>query len=256
MNINIYYKYILTILVILLIFLIIYHIKFYYKYNDSYDISQLDFNTTDYTKETIDNIIYDKKIAIIILHEDDMLIANKKMFIKDTILNKSEKKISFPKKHIEQLDFLNIALSSPLNYNMTHNILINNKYTSPIKKQLYDRMFLYGVDGITTIRLFSPIEEINIYPKYDINNLNELESKVIFDSDYKDFPLFKNVKYIDIILNPGNCLYIPTHWWYCYTNSDNYDNILLEIKSDTYFSNLVKIPRYIKYLIKGGMSSK
>ena len=114
----IYYKYLLIILLILLIFLTIYHIKFYYKYHNTYEISQLDFNNTDYTKEIIDNIIYDKKLAIIILHEDDNLIGNKEMFLKDTILTNSEKKIVFPKKYLKELGFLNLALSSPLNYNI------------------------------------------------------------------------------------------------------------------------------------------
>jgi hypothetical protein len=248
---KIYYKYTLIILLILIIFLTIYHIKFYYKYHNTYEISQLDFNQTDYSKEIIDNTIYDKKLAIIILHDDDTLIGNKKMFLKDTNVNKSEKKMIFPPKYKKELGFINLAFSSPLNYNMSYNILINNQYTSPIKKQLYDRMFLYGVDGITKIILFNPIEEKNIYPNYKkYENFNDLESNVVFNSDYKNYPLFKNSKYIEIILNPGNCLYIPTHWWYCYINEEDYDNVLLEIKSDTYFTNLVKLPKYIKYLIK------
>ena len=41
---------------------------------------QIILRQTDYTKEIIDNTIYDKKLAIIILHDDDVLIGNKKMF--------------------------------------------------------------------------------------------------------------------------------------------------------------------------------
>jgi len=252
------YKYIIYAIIILLTIITIYHIKHYYKYTSLYSISQLDFNYTDYTKEVLDNTFSEKKLTIIILHDDDVIVANKNLFVKDFNTKKAEKRVTLADIYLKEISFMRLAFSSSINYNNNYTISIYNTFTSPIKKQLYDRFFICGIDGTTTIRLFNPVQEKNLYPDYNYKkyeNLNDLRSKVIFRDDNtkeidKQYPLFKNATYIEVILHPGQCLYIPTHWWYSYKNTEDYYNIHLEISSDTYFTHVVKAPRYLNYLIR------
>ena len=177
------------------------------------------------------------------------------MFLnKETDITNNEKRIILPKKYENEISFLKLTFTSDLSYKNNYIVSINNKYTSPIKKQLNERFIICAIDGITIVKLFSPIEEKNLYPDYsNYNKLNYLKSKVNFNeinnTDNNLYPKFKDVKYIEVILNPGNCLYIPTHWWYNYSNKTENDNIHLEIYSDTYFTELIKIPRYVNYLV-------
>jgi hypothetical protein len=232
--------------------------KYYYKYTKLYSISQLDFNDTDYTKEVLDNTFAEKKLTIIILHDDDVIVANKDLFVKDFNTKQAEKRVTLADMYLKEISFMRLAFSSSINYSNNYTISIYNNFTSSIKKQLYDRFFLCSIDGTSTIRLFNPVQEKNLYPDYKkYENLSDLSSKVIFtDDDTKNkeidtqYPLFKNATYIEVILHPGQCLYIPTHWWYSYKSTEDYYNIHLEISSDTYFTHVVKGPRYLNYLIR------
>ena len=255
-NVFIVAKYIVYFVIILLIVITTYHIKYYYKYTKLYSISQLDFNDTDYTKEVLDNTFAEKKLTIIILHDDDVIVANKDLFVKDFNTKKAEKRVTLKDAYLKEISFMRLAFSSSINYSNNYTISIYNNFISPIKKQLYDRFFLCSIDGTSTIRLFNPVQEKNLYPDYKkYENLSDLRSKVIFtDDDNKEidtqYPLFKNATYIEVILHPGQCLYIPTHWWYSYKSTEDYYNIHLEISSDTYFTHVVKGPRYLNYLIR------
>lgn len=40
----------------------------------------------------------------------------------------------------------------------------------------------------------------------------------------KDTPFIADIKYIDIILRPGNCLFLPPHWFVAWTNASENDS--------------------------------
>jgi ribosomal protein L16 Arg81 hydroxylase len=47
---------------------------------------------------------------------------------------------------------------------------------------------------------------------YEVNEMNDLEQlRQEFESE---FPRFKEAKYVDAILAPGDSLYLPVGWWH------------------------------------------
>lgn len=65
------------------------------------------------------------------------------------------------------------------------------------------------VQGRKLWRLVSPFDYGNTY------NHNHVFSPVdIFDIDYKRFPLMANVKYFDVVVEPGETLFLPLGWWH------------------------------------------
>lgn len=65
------------------------------------------------------------------------------------------------------------------------------------------------VQGSKLWRLVHPFDYGNLY------NHNHVFSLVdIFNIDYSRFPLMSNVKYIDVVVNPGEALFLPLGWWH------------------------------------------
>lgn len=64
-------------------------------------------------------------------------------------------------------------------------------------------------------RLVSPLHLPNVYnhlavfSKLDINNI-----------DYAKFPLMRNVEILDVVVNPGEAIFIPLGWWHAVTALD------------------------------------
>ncbi|KAI9306686.1 hypothetical protein BJ944DRAFT_159446 [Cunninghamella echinulata] len=101
--------------------------------------------------------------------------------------------------------------------NDDHHPIIKNAWfgpkgtVSPLHHDPYHNL-LAQVVGRKYIRLYAPTDSDALYP-YDgiMSNTSQID---IDDPDLVQFPLFKNVNYIECILNPGEMLYIPPKWWH------------------------------------------
>lgn len=73
--------------------------------------------------------------------------------------------------------------------------------------------FLIQVTGRKRIILFAPHDYQNLYPGKEVNteHVSEIDLR---DVDHDRFPLFKNAKPIEIVLGPGDLLYLPSRWWH------------------------------------------
>lgn len=70
--------------------------------------------------------------------------------------------------------------------------------------------FFFQVVGKKRFILFEPVNYNFLYPKPP--HLSEF--RYVQDADPDKFPLFRFAKKIDVVLNPGDFLYLPPFWWH------------------------------------------
>ncbi len=69
--------------------------------------------------------------------------------------------------------------------------------------------FMAMVRGRKLIRLIAPYEMADVY------NHRHCFSQVDLDHiDYDKFPQFRNVKVINVVINPGDLFFLPVGWWH------------------------------------------
>ena len=114
-----------------------------------------------------------------------------------------------------------------------HNFEINveeEKSSNKITKSTEARLLICQLIGLKKILLFSPQQEKYLYLKRSGKN-----SKLnFFEDDLLQFPLISKTKYIEILLYPGQMLYIPRGWFYTYINED--ESLSIKVTSETLFS--------------------
>lgn len=110
-----------------------------------------------------------------------------------------------------------------------------------------NRLLILHLEGTRKYYLFSPDQKSKLYPSNKFNKGYKKSQVDFWNSKQNEpYPLFKNTQYMEIIIHPGQILYIPNKWWYCYENTDN--SMVVKIES-TFFSNLIeKSPKVFKYL--------
>lgn len=89
-------------------------------------------------------------------------------------------------------------------------------------------------------KLISPFNTPEVY------NHNHVFSKVdLFNIDYAAFPLMKNVQIIEVVVNPGDALFLPLGWWHSVESLDR--SISISITDTKYPNNWkYKNPRVIR----------
>ncbi|XP_030372279.1 bifunctional peptidase and arginyl-hydroxylase JMJD5 [Scaptodrosophila lebanonensis] len=83
---------------------------------------------------------------------------------------------------------------SPLHYDPKHNLLCQ-------------------VFGCKTIILAKPEDTENLYPHQSefLGNTSQVDA---VNLDQERFPLLEKVKFYNLVLQPGDCLYMPPKWWH------------------------------------------
>jgi hypothetical protein len=71
---------------------------------------------------------------------------------------------------------------------------------------------LFPVDGEITVTIMPENSESALPPNWLGCYPNALSSK--------DTPFISDLKFIDIILRPGNCMFMPSHWFWSWTGTD------------------------------------
>jgi Cupin-like domain len=88
---------------------------------------------------------------------------------------------------------------------------------SPLHTDPYHNI-LCQVVGRKYVRIYSPLETLKLYPRgmednVDMSNTSQISIEHEESIDSR-FPDFKNAKYLETVLNEGECLYIPIGCWH------------------------------------------
>tara|TARA_Y100000389_G_scaffold64346_1_gene60402 strand:- start:1909 stop:2787 length:879 start_codon:yes stop_codon:yes gene_type:complete len=119
-----------------------------------------------------------------------------------------------------------------------------NSYTS-FKYTLNPRNFLYVIDGTIDITLTIPDNKKYLQIEKDYNN-NEFYSTLdIYNVTDNFIKEYNKIKFMKIVLNKGDLLYIPSYWFYSLKLMTPQSNVI-NFKYTTYLSNISILPTIIQ----------
>ena len=123
-----------------------------------------------------------------------------------------------------------------------------NKYRKGLHCNLNNLSIICQIYGQKSIYLFNPDQRKFLYPSNKLLKNGEVSNVHFWDKNsHKDYPLFKDAKYIEIKLSPGQLFIIPPFWWYCFETIDN--NIDIVYKGDIVFQKISNISHNCKVLL-------
>ena len=131
-----------------------------------------------------------------------------------------------------------------------YDYLIGGKNSiTPFRYDMCYRNFLIILDGEATVKLTPPKNSKYLYTEKDYDNfefkspVNPWEPQKEYEND------FNKIKCLDVKLNRGKLLFIPSYWWYSIKfNSET--ATILNFKYKTYMNNLALIVHYFKYFLQ------
>lgn len=85
-----------------------------------------------------------------------------------------------------------------------------------------DENILVQLDGVKTLRLVEPTRMRHVYNGGRPDSADDVPTNLppnyatvdFFQPDYGRFPHFRNVTVYEVVLHPGDALYIPSFWWH------------------------------------------
>ena len=86
---------------------------------------------------------------------------------------------------------------------------------------LDDLSYLYVIKGKKIIKLISPKYDYAMYEKKIFTPGAKWSNINFKDVNYDMYPNYKDVVVTEYILNEGDCIYIPKHWWHCVENLED-----------------------------------
>ena len=215
---------IFAVVVILLIYL---QFKYVNRLNNTFEINE----TTNPDKDSFEKILEHRTPSVFYNIGEDFDELQKFPLTTINKIGKStkEKLFSTLKQHY---DYYLIPLCLKSNYDI---ILENKHTTTKLKKQTHFRLMIAQLKGSKTVILFPPNTSHNLYPdsKHNTSTID------IWDTELDKLDNLRDVNYLEVVLFPGNMLYIPYKWWYATLNND--DSYSIYQTSESLFSSFLKI---------------
>lgn len=186
-------------------------------------------------KDLFEKIMFEKKITIITgLPLETIKYANNPVLLITPKLYSSLNQ----QQHTAILKELKTFFSYyylPMNTKSDLSINYEKKGTKTmLKRQPNYRFCICQMLGVKRIYLFPPVSSQNLY--YD-KQTDEFAVN-FWDQDLEKYPEVANAKYIEIPLSPGQAIFIPKGWIFCYEMDDN--GMGVSFYSESVFSNILK----------------
>jgi len=142
-------------------------------------------------------------------------------------------------KHIKQLDsFLRPSMVSNCNYDI---LLGSAGVVTPFRFELNYRTFFLATQGTVHIKLTPPSSSRYLTPNYDYENFEFMSPVNPWTPQLKYASEFAKIKCLDIVVSPGQTIYIPAYWWYSIKFLDSTSSLTC-FRYKTYMNNLAISP--------------
>ena len=219
---------------IIIIFVIIIYFQYQAIQKEVNDFQILQFKNPD--KDMVEKILFEKKITIF----TDLDLLSIKYMNNPVIMitpklyaNLSQEQHTSVLKELKQFFgyyYLPMNTKSDISINYE-----KAKTKTNLKRQNHYRFCICQFLGLRRVYLFPPNSRDNLYfdkttESFDIN---------FWEQNTKKYPLLKEAKYIEILLHPGQAIFIPNGWIFCYEMEEN--GMSVSFFSESIFSNMFKI---------------
>ena len=211
-----------TLFFIFLIFIIVLQIHDAKKTNNKFDILQVD----NPNKDEFENVIRSRSPTIS-TNVSKNFFDLQKMPPKNFYSLDKKSRTTLEKNLKEHFSYYTLPLSVKNKFEIN---VEEQGSTNRITKSTNGRLLICQLVGLKKLLLFSPDQGKYLYLKAS-GNISKLN---FFTDDLLQFPLIAKTKYIEILLYPGQMLYIPKGWFYTYVNED--ESFSIKVSSDTPFS--------------------
>tara|TARA_Y100000389_G_scaffold201019_1_gene242733 strand:+ start:825 stop:1700 length:876 start_codon:yes stop_codon:yes gene_type:complete len=162
--------------------------------------------------------------------------CNNMYFIKDTTLEKT----------LSNIDMFFRPINTVYK---EYDLLIGSKnaYTK-MKSELYSRNYLVLVQGSIELILTPPRYSSYLHSNINYENLEYISNLNLHNDNNKDNNI-KKIKMLNIILNPGEIIFIPSYWFYSIKILED-DTLIYNFKYRTLMYNISIIPKLIGSILQ------
>ena len=214
-----------VILLIIIVYLI-FQYKFINKCNNKLDIYEIE----NPQKKEFEELI-NAKYPTIFTNVCENFFDLQQYTIYDIYKFKKKQRAKLEKNLKTHFAYYNIQFISKYNFNLSLDVA---NTSSNITRCTGSRFLLCQLIGSKKIVLFSPQSKPQLY----INNQTGNSFLNYFTSDHSKYKNLESVPHIEIVLYPGQMLFIPFKWYWCYYNEENGASVTLN--SESIFTNLLK----------------
>ena len=131
----------------------------------------------------------------------------------------------------------------------TEDILIGSSgATTTLSYNLDYRNFYYVSSGKITMKLIPPENSKYLNERKNYDNFEFCSNINPWNVSDKNISAFENVTHMDIVLFPGDIIFIPAYWWY----SIKYEEFshIYTIKHRTFMNGIAITPEILMYYLQ------
>jgi hypothetical protein len=128
--------------------------------------------------------------------------------------------------------------------NCNYDILIGSLgSTTPFKYTINYRNYFMVTQGSIKIKLATPQSIKYLYPEYDYDNFEFRSTVNIWAPQNKFLADYDKIKFLEVVLRPGQTFYLPAYWWYSIKILESGTSVAI-MNYRTYMNNVAVSPYY------------